>query len=624
MFDDESLSSFLMRIAKAYYTSVSVVWKCYGHQRRAAYRVDLYSSNALDIKKICGHMNNSAEHIRSATFYNLIISFVEENDVRPQDFFGNLVEKKRRRFCPCCLAEQTYYPLLWQVNELKLCLKHSCYLEDSCPVCKSPIPYVADGLAEGKCPSCQSSLAQKIHYSTDAIEMQEQTTLYSEWNFMLSNKFTIHHKTKSLTKGRYVCAKLLFIAQGLEPMYNRLHITLKSKRRSELLRYVNGQKEQHAITLPFLRHALRTLGVRTEFFYETMVPDSYLKSIFNSEKVGPCLSPWCKSYRTAAGMISLFHKGRSFHSNYELLRSAHMCRHCSLKYGYNDSGVWVEKGEVISVAFYKCVPLLNAGFKISQIAKALGIDQYRVSLYAAYLVQYQLVNEHVISYYKRDMQDLEPLPYFQKIAEMKGCKSHLTKKLFNWNKREYLYHQWHPEVQAFFVRPYVNKKHLELRVKEEKQERSKVKSLESEVTLIWEKAKLIVIQLELDQITISDKDWYTKLGRGKRWIGDNMPDLREWYSGKKLQLKETYKKEQTRAKLNMAIKVMCKLFRSGLPLTECGIKLETGFCSRYGGFLAIQNNIANTLQQAQLTVEEIEEIMIQKPYPEEWINIINR
>lgn len=74
----------------------------------------------------------------------------------------------------------------------------------------------------------------------------------------------------------------------------------------------------------------------------------------------------------------------------------------------------------------------------------------------------------------------------------------------------------------------------------------------------------------------------------------------------------------------MAIKVMCKLFRSGLPLTECGIKLETGFCSRYGGFLAIQNNIANTLQQAQLTVEEIEEIMIQKPYPEEWINIINR
>lgn len=94
-----------MRIAKAYYTSVSVVWKCYGHQRRAAYRVDLYSSNALDIKKICGHMNNSAEHIRSATFYNLIISFVEENDVRPQDFW-EFSRKKGAVFVPVVLLNK--------------------------------------------------------------------------------------------------------------------------------------------------------------------------------------------------------------------------------------------------------------------------------------------------------------------------------------------------------------------------------------------------------------------------------------------------------------------------------------------------------------------------------------
>ena len=47
-------------------------------------------------------------------------------------------------YCPFCLeedGENPYFRFFWRLNFIAICIKHKCYLQDSCPKCGADVRY---------------------------------------------------------------------------------------------------------------------------------------------------------------------------------------------------------------------------------------------------------------------------------------------------------------------------------------------------------------------------------------------------------------------------------------------------------------------------------------------------
>ncbi len=62
------------------------------------------------------------------------------------------------RYCPTCLAEDTYYALPWRFLTLTGCAKHGARLLDRCDHCGQTIPLLSTPFRVGFCPSCRGDL----------------------------------------------------------------------------------------------------------------------------------------------------------------------------------------------------------------------------------------------------------------------------------------------------------------------------------------------------------------------------------------------------------------------------------------------------------------------------------
>ncbi len=71
-----------------------------------------------------------AENITSNTRNNLI---------SPVKIKGTYPAKYGLKYCPMCLKEKEYFRKEWRLSFYTVCLKHQCFLVDSCPNCKEPL-----------------------------------------------------------------------------------------------------------------------------------------------------------------------------------------------------------------------------------------------------------------------------------------------------------------------------------------------------------------------------------------------------------------------------------------------------------------------------------------------------
>jgi hypothetical protein len=159
LFLGESITSFLLRVSRAYNASIKDVWKWFAPDEviRYARRIDLFLPETFNVGKMSVLFKKSAEQIRESTFFNLLESLQEKEDISQWGFLGDSVISKNRRFCAECIKERICYLHIWQVREIKLCDKHHVYLQDACPSCKVPIPYIHDMLSFYGATRCQDS-----------------------------------------------------------------------------------------------------------------------------------------------------------------------------------------------------------------------------------------------------------------------------------------------------------------------------------------------------------------------------------------------------------------------------------------------------------------------------------
>lgn len=75
-------------------------------------------------------------------------------------------------WCPICLEEENYYPLIWSFTTYKVCIKHRINLREKCENCDKPIPFLHRKSRIGLCPNCN-----KRHFEpknkTEFVDPQE-------------------------------------------------------------------------------------------------------------------------------------------------------------------------------------------------------------------------------------------------------------------------------------------------------------------------------------------------------------------------------------------------------------------------------------------------------------------
>lgn len=624
-----------MRIAKAYFTTIKEVYKWWGAgEIRKSSSIDYQPLESINIDLLCKQMNKGGVQIRSSTFFSLLHSLFDPIDGSIWGFTSECMEKKRRRYCPKCISKENIYYLYWQIKEIDICHKHLIYLEDSCLKCNQPLPYVGEGLADGVCPKCQFRLYQIIRSCINEKEIRHQVFLHSQWEELLYRE---HINTTNLSKGRYLAVKLLYISQNFEPQMVRGRIPLSSDIISGLTSYIRSDiesKKIYTVTLQFIRRVLQDNGVTVRKFYDTKVPSTYIESILEEKtrktNVGSCLAPWCSSFGNNTGMLPIrVHKS---HKNKYTLRNQHMCKFCSLKYGFLKDGEWIEKDGIISASFVG-VPLLNAKYRLKDFADQLKISRYIASLFIAYFIRYKLVNSEVINKYKLFKEIENPLPYFQLLSEEKGIQVFFARKKFNWSQREYYFYYFDPQVQLFLND---DSKHTKLKINDKSngiEHRQKLKLREKkdikevsweEKNHIWRKADRIILEAKTKKIRLSNDNFFHELGRGAKWIKSQMPELINWYIQRKEEVTQINKIETERIRLENAITAICKLYKEGVSISHQRITEETGIERKYyrvHSLTTIMNSIIYDLYNSKITVYELEVLLQQNKSVEDWKSI---
>lgn len=159
----ESLSSYLTRCADHIDLAVQdvlchVISPLLSHQYLTPARVTGSSFSA--IAAMNGRCGTSAEWVRVLGILSHCQDLIHTNFL----MFRNIIPDKHllkteRTWCPLCLNEWremngVYEPLLFNVDAVKVCPEHRCWLIDRCPRCQSKSPILAPRIVPGYCTSC--------------------------------------------------------------------------------------------------------------------------------------------------------------------------------------------------------------------------------------------------------------------------------------------------------------------------------------------------------------------------------------------------------------------------------------------------------------------------------------
>lgn len=149
---DESISSYLFRIARANYKSVGVLTASLGITK-----AEWLSNNYSDeqISYIALQLNLNKNDLFLGTYGTF-------NDLLNENSHSYLL-RNRMKFCPDCFREKPYHRIMWGLKPITICLQHYCRLIDTCTKCHFPL--ILDQFMNGFCSRC----GYRYHYSESIL-----------------------------------------------------------------------------------------------------------------------------------------------------------------------------------------------------------------------------------------------------------------------------------------------------------------------------------------------------------------------------------------------------------------------------------------------------------------------
>lgn len=183
----ESLTSYLIRLAEL------------NNIRSPQKFAPILGVNASDIQRIPDHLirtlseiaalaSREPEQLLATTFTHLGWKF-DGNMTQEARSLKMLLRKSLSsclRYCPACLADEAYYPLIWRFLALQGCAVHGCRLLDHCGHCGNAIPLFPFPLKIGVCPLCKGSLCSCSAALLSEVEMQAARLHAADLEYLVS------------------------------------------------------------------------------------------------------------------------------------------------------------------------------------------------------------------------------------------------------------------------------------------------------------------------------------------------------------------------------------------------------------------------------------------------------
>ncbi len=89
------------------------------------------------------------------------------------EFYDLYVIRNQFKYCPVCICESHHHKLFWMLEPVTCCLKHKCFLRDSCSMCLARISI--RGLMTGFCDDCGHLFSPR-----DAINVSDHFLLQTQ------------------------------------------------------------------------------------------------------------------------------------------------------------------------------------------------------------------------------------------------------------------------------------------------------------------------------------------------------------------------------------------------------------------------------------------------------------
>lgn len=170
----ESLSSYLIRVAYEHNITVGhLINKIVIPNMHKDYlqRSTIYGGNSFydRAKTINGFMDNSKELVRIMEILTSRRDLTNLTLFKFQEFIPlRKLLKDSLSWCPGCImdwhitGEIIYYPLIWYLKPVGVCIKHNRYLSEKCPNCDEKVHVLRRQMIPGYCTNCSSFLGQDI------------------------------------------------------------------------------------------------------------------------------------------------------------------------------------------------------------------------------------------------------------------------------------------------------------------------------------------------------------------------------------------------------------------------------------------------------------------------------
>lgn len=226
-FEDELLSSWLTRIAKANFTTLTALFS-QNWGRKAYFNKDIdiyeYPEDFWKTLSVCtGVSVDRIKHMRLKSYEGYIQEKISGHG-RERWIITTSHEiryDKRSRalsYCPFCLQENPYYKKEWNLYFVNACTKHCCLLESQCPKCGTTLAPVYTQADQGMdyCFKCGVSLVDRTpimipQYSEGlkairrllSIAQRGYFLLNGEWHYSMSYFYVLRIFSRHMSHASY-------------------------------------------------------------------------------------------------------------------------------------------------------------------------------------------------------------------------------------------------------------------------------------------------------------------------------------------------------------------------------------------------------------------------------------
>ncbi|KQX67239.1 TniQ family protein [Paenibacillus sp. Root444D2] len=450
----ESLSSFLLRFAKANGTSLLTLWKKVKNndfvnpQKADIPLIDFAPLNSIYIQTLSQITNVACEKLLGMTFYFVLKKFSHSNELVHSRFLRGVI-REYLHYCPQCLNEKKpYLRIEWKVDGINCCTRHHIRLLDSCKSCGNQIKLSA--VEEiSICPICYSSFgSDKYDDKVTEEDLDKQEWLLKTWRELFTNN------NKHLSPSE-VAIKLLFIMNGKQPNYNIDVIEQKFDKlgvqASSLMQYARKTLSQtRSVHIHLLLKILYINKLDLTTFFEIEIPSDFRNSIIpnkiNKLENAICLSPWCKSYMKNDSIVKTGTSSKKRKSGEKLLNHI-ACLDCGCRFAYKETGELQEKDYFVQ-GYNILTGIQSDEFSLAELSRRTGLH---ISVSRRIVAYFQVRGVFKNNSDNKEVVD-NTLLYEFKDSITNDVDLETIEKWECWvSTTQYLLHRYHPAVMKELI-----------------------------------------------------------------------------------------------------------------------------------------------------------------------------